>query len=167
MTTPYKYVEGKGYRARIVLTPNAGYTFAGLTSTSFTFGAAAVVTGLDGAVIISTPVLGKTWYVSEYGNAGNDGSDQNHALDKVQTVLDTIKTLHQSPHPAWTTAEIVIIGTAQDTETLIINDTRFQPIPTPPSSCGAWGRPRGAPLPPISPAGSARAACCGYGTAPR
>jgi hypothetical protein len=123
MTTPYKYVEGKGYRARIVLTPNAGYTFAGLTSTSFTFGAAAVVTGLDGAVIISTPVLGKTWYVSEYGNAGNDGSDQNHALDKVQTVLDTIKSLHQTPHSTWTTAEIVIIGTSQDTDPLVINDT--------------------------------------------
>jgi hypothetical protein len=122
-----KFTVDKEYQVLAYLTPNAGYTFAGLTNDSFIYGGATAVTNaLSGVVTITFPTLGRAWYVANYGNdttgtglssesplktvGGNDGPAKG-ALKRIAEAMPM------------TNATIVVIGTSGDTKTVLIDNT--------------------------------------------
>jgi hypothetical protein len=111
------------YVATATLTANPGYTFAGLAADSFTYvGATSVITGVNGKVTITFPVLDKTWYVSSSGLDSNNGTNADtNALLTVTEALRLINIDHKDGSPL-TGATIVVIGTSGDTNRITIDD---------------------------------------------
>jgi hypothetical protein len=119
-----RFTIEKAYTAKAALTPNPGYTFAGLANDSFIYGGAAVLTNpVSGGITITFPTLGKAWYVANYGiDTGGNGLSPDTPVKTVDYALGLIETAWASPH-TWTNADIVVIGTSGDTKTILIDNS--------------------------------------------
>jgi hypothetical protein len=120
-----KFAIGTEYVVKATLTPNPGYTFAGLANNSFTYGGAAtVVTNAgSGVMVITFPALGKAWFVANYGiDTPGNGLSSETPFKTVNKALAEIAIDHGDGSPL-TRADIVVIGTPDDRRTILIDNT--------------------------------------------